>query len=64
MKMENLLKAVTRGNGTVGEVITNNARVFKNIPLKIPYTGQSWSCEGKPSLLILILKRSMTRSKM
>lgn len=31
-----LAKAVTRGNGTVGEVITNNARVFENIPLKIP----------------------------
>ena len=30
-----LQKAVTRGNGIVGEVITNNARVFKNIPLKI-----------------------------
>ena len=30
-----LQKAVTRGNGTVGEVITNNARVFRNIPLKI-----------------------------
>ena len=35
-----LAKAVTRGNGTVGEVITNNARVFKNIPLKIPYNGK------------------------
>ena len=35
-----LAKAVTRGNGTVGEVITNNARVFKNIPLKIPYDGK------------------------
>ena len=35
-----LLKAVTRGNGTVGEVITNNARVFKNIPLKIAYQGR------------------------
>ena len=35
-----LLKAVTRGNGTVGEVITNNARVFKNIPLKIAYKGR------------------------
>ena len=32
-----LLKAVTRGNGVVGEVITNNARVFKNIPLRIPF---------------------------
>lgn len=35
-----LAKAVTRGNGVVGEVITNNARVFKNIPLHIPYKGQ------------------------
>lgn len=35
-----LLKAVTRGNGTVGEVITNNARVFKNIPLRIPFQGE------------------------
>ena len=35
-----LAKAVTRGNGAVGEVITNNARVFKNIPLKIAYKGQ------------------------
>ena len=34
-----LVKAVTRGNGVVGEVITNNARVFKNIPLRIPYKG-------------------------
>ncbi len=33
-------KAVTRGNGEVGEVITNNARVFKNIPLKISYQGE------------------------
>ena len=33
-------KAVTRGNGTVGEVITNNARVFKNIPLQIGYQGE------------------------
>lgn len=31
-----LVKAVTRGNGQVGEVITNNAKVFKNIPLEIP----------------------------
>ena len=35
-----LVKAVTRGNGIVGEVITNNARVFRNIPLRIPYKGQ------------------------
>lgn len=35
-----LFKAVTRGNGEIGEVITNNARVFKNIPLKIAYKGE------------------------
>ncbi len=35
-----LFKAVTRGNGEVGEVITNNARVFRNIPLQIPYQGE------------------------
>lgn len=35
-----LVKAVTRGNGEVGEVVTNNARVFKNVPLTIPYQGE------------------------
>ena len=35
-----LQKAVTRGNGEVGEVITNNAKVFKNIPLHIAYKGE------------------------
>ena len=35
-----LFKAVTRGNGEVGEVITGNARVFKNIPLSIAYKGE------------------------
>ena len=35
-----LSKAVTRGNGEVGEVITNNARVFKNVPLTIPCKEQ------------------------
>lgn len=35
-----LVKAVTRGNGEVGEVITNNARVFTNVPLNIPYKGE------------------------
>ncbi len=34
-----LQKAVTRGNGEVGEVVTNNAKVFKNLPAKIPFTG-------------------------
>ena len=34
-----LAKAVTRGNGEVGEVVTNNARVFTNIPVSIPYKG-------------------------
>ena len=35
-----LAKAVTRGNGVIGEVVTNNAKVFENIPLKIPYQGE------------------------
>lgn len=35
-----LAKAVTRGNGEIGEVVTNNARVFKNLPLQIPYQGE------------------------
>lgn len=35
-----LQKAVTRGNGVVGEVITNNARVFQNIPLRIAFDGK------------------------
>lgn len=35
-----LEKAVTRGNGEVGEVITNNARVFKNLPHSIPFKGR------------------------
>ncbi len=35
-----LQKAVTRGNGEIGEVITNNARVFQNIPLHISYQGE------------------------
>ncbi|MCR4705677.1 MAG: NAD-dependent DNA ligase LigA [Lachnospiraceae bacterium] len=34
-----LSKAVTRGNGEVGEVITANARTFKNLPHRIPYKG-------------------------
>ena len=32
-----LVKAVTRGNGEVGEVITPNARMFTNIPVRIAY---------------------------
>ncbi len=35
-----LEKAVTRGNGEVGEVITNNARTFKNLPLSIAFQGE------------------------
>ena len=35
-----LQKAVTRGNGEIGEVITNNAKTFKNLPLKIAYKGE------------------------
>ncbi len=35
-----LAKALTRGNGDVGEVITSNARVFANVPVEIPYKGR------------------------
>lgn len=35
-----LFQAVTRGNGEIGEDITNNAKVFKNIPLTIPFQGE------------------------
>ena len=35
-----LVKAVTRGNGEIGEVITNNARVFLNVPVVIPFKGR------------------------
>ncbi len=35
-----LEKAVTRGNGEVGEVVTNNARMFKNLPLQIAFQGE------------------------
>lgn len=35
-----LVKAVTRGNGEIGEVITNNAKTFKNLPKRIPFKGE------------------------
>jgi len=35
-----LYKAVTRGNGEIGEVVTANARAFDNVPLTIPHTGE------------------------
>lgn len=35
-----LVKAVTRGNGEIGEVITNNAKIFKNLPKRIPFKGE------------------------
>ncbi len=35
-----LSAAVTRGNGYIGELVTNNARVFKGVPLEIPFDGE------------------------
>ena len=35
-----LSKAVTRGNGEIGEVVTSNARVFANLPLNIDFKGR------------------------
>ena len=49
-----LTLAATRGNGNTGEVITPNAKVFQNVPLRIPYTGRL-VVRGKRSFLILIL---------
>lgn len=49
-----LQKAVTRGNGEVGEIITNNARVFKNVPVTIPFKGNLF-CVEKRLLRIQIL---------
>lgn len=35
-----LVKAITRGNGEIGEVITANAKAFVNVPLNISYQGE------------------------
>lgn len=35
-----MIRAVTRGNGIVGEIITDNAKAFMNIPINIPYKGE------------------------
>ncbi|MDD6919981.1 MAG: NAD-dependent DNA ligase LigA [Eubacteriales bacterium] len=35
-----LKRAVTRGNGLIGEVVTTNARTFNNLPLQIPFKGK------------------------
>ena len=53
-----LAKAVTRGNGVTGEVVTNNARVFKNVPLK-SRIREDWCYAGKRSLPIQTLNGSM-----
>jgi len=37
-----LKQALTRGNGQIGEDVTHNAKVFANIPLAVPYTGNFW----------------------
>lgn len=45
-----LVKAITRGNGEIGEVVTNNASVFKNIPLRIP-TNEEIIVRGEAVIL-------------
>ncbi|MCI8631330.1 MAG: NAD-dependent DNA ligase LigA [Firmicutes bacterium] len=35
-----LVKAVTRGNGQIGEVVTQNVKVFANVPVNIAYKGR------------------------
>ena len=39
-KKGKLISGVTRGNGTIGEVVTKNVKEFKNIPLTIPFKGE------------------------
>lgn len=39
-KKGKLFSGVTRGNGTIGEVVTKNVKQFKNIPLTIPFDGE------------------------
>ena len=35
-----LVKAVTRGNGRIGEIVTENAKRFRNLPIRIPFKGR------------------------
>lgn len=37
-----LVRAESRGNGEIGEDITNNVRTFVNLPFQIPYKGKLW----------------------
>ena len=41
-----LSRALTRGNGQIGEDVTHNAKVFANIPLAVPFSG-SFSVRGE-----------------
>ena len=58
-----LAKAVTRGNGEIGEVITPNARAFSNIPLTITYKGQL-IIRGEAVITYTDLSASMKKSEM
>lgn len=42
-----LVKAVTRGNGEVGEVVTSNAKVFENVPVSIPFNSGTLTLRGE-----------------
>lgn len=35
-----LISGVTRGTGIIGELVTENVKQFKNVPLTIPYKGR------------------------
>ncbi len=58
-----LAKAVTRGNGEIGEVITNNAKVFANVPLNIGFTGQL-ILRGEAVIRYSDFEKSMHRLRM
>ena len=54
---------MTRGNGEIGEVITNNAKVFANVPLNIGFTGQL-ILRGEAVIRYSDFEKSMHRLRM
>ena len=57
--MGKLEQAVTRGNGEIGEDVTHNARVFRNVPLSIPFQGGAGAARRGGSFLTVNFTASM-----
>ena len=58
-----LTRAVTRGNGEIGEEITANASTFRNLPSKIPSSAENWTLRGEAVIRYSDFTRSMKRSR-